>query len=374
MASFRFDSKGSLRSPKWLPDGTVRVDAVISRAGIFKYRDLLTGRETKEYRPADQVFSPASMKSFEHMPVTYRHPVEGLITPENRDAYAQGTVVAGSLRREDDLLVGSLHITGKDAIAALKRGELNVSAGYDQDIVKAPGTAPDGERFDAVQTNIIGNHVAIGVGSARAGNVARVRMDSAEMIDAGEPAEGIVMEELKKVLADLAVMTVKANENSARADSLDKENATLKAKISTIEAERDAAKDAATKAEKARTDSESTAVERAKERIKLEGVAERFLRTDEDKPIDMSKKTDAEIKAAITEKLTGKSMAGKDAAYVSARYDAAIEAEGSADAATTEVVVAINAPKTRNDGKPSAREEYLNRQADAWKNPAQKGQ
>lgn len=349
------------------------MDAVISRAGIFRYRDLMTGRETKEYRPEDQVFSPASMKSFELTPITYRHPNEGLITPENRDTYAQGTVIPGTVRREDNLLVASLHITGKEAIAALKRGELNVSAGYDQDIVKAPGTAPDGERFDAVQTNIIGNHVAIGVGSARAGNVARVRMDSAEMIDAGEPAEGIVMEELKKALADLAAMTVKASESTARADSLDKENATLKTTISTITAERDAAKDAAAKSEKLRTDSESTAVERAKARIELEGVAGRFMRTDDDQPIDMSKKTDAEIKAAVTEKLTGKSMAGKDAAYISARYDAAIEAASSADEATAEVVVAINTPKTRNDGKPTAREEYLNRQANAWNTDASKG-
>ncbi len=62
-------------------------------------------------------------------------------------------------------------------VAAFARGDaMQLSAGYELDLDRTPGTAPDGRRYDAVQRNIRINHVAA-VPLGRAGT-ARVLADS----------------------------------------------------------------------------------------------------------------------------------------------------------------------------------------------------
>lgn len=370
--AFRYD-RGSLRSPVVLSDGSLRVDAVISRAGVFEYREP-DGRITKEYRPAEEVFSKKSMDSFIGMAVVNNHPYsepDGLITVENRSRLGKGFVLEG-VRRDGNELVATLVITDPDLIREMKAGKTAVSCGYEQDLVVRSGTAPDGSRFDAVQTNIRGNHVAI-VDVARAGDIARVRMDSATMI-AGEPARENVMN-LEQALAALAVANVKIGELTARADAADKVASDAKTRLDAVTAERDAAKEKAEKAEKARLDGEANMMERARARLALEDAGTAHLRTDaEDKP-DFSKKSDHEIRVAVTEKLTGKKMDGKSEAYVQARFDAAIESAGEAAKAVEDVREALE-DTTRldasGDAASKARDAMIARNNNAW-NKSQKG-
>lgn len=363
--ALRFD-RGSLASPQVLNDGTLRVDAVITRAGVFTYRPngLTT---TKEYRPPEEVFRADSMNSFVGMAVLDDHPYDqgGLVTLENRKSLEKGFIQ--SVRRDGNDLVATLIITDPGMISKLKAGKTACSCGYTQDIVNESGVSPEGERYDAMQTNIRGNHVAI-VDVARAGEVARVRMDSAHMI-AGETARSNVMD-LTQALAALALANVKIGELNARADSAEKERDALRTrtdaaekKASTAEAERDAAKEKAEKAEKARLDAETGSMERAKERVSLEAIASKHLRNDAGEPLDVSKKSNHEVKMMLVEKLTGKKMEGKTEAYIAARYDAALESANEADATLADVRN-VSEIQTRNDGgtpSANAREEMIKR-------------
>jgi hypothetical protein len=80
---------------------------------------------------------------------------------------------------DGDHVAGRMVVHDEPTIAAMKAGKRQVSCGYECDLVEEPGVAPDGQRFDAYQTNIVYNHVAI-VDVGRAGT-ARVRMDGASV-------------------------------------------------------------------------------------------------------------------------------------------------------------------------------------------------
>ena len=163
---------GQLRPPKYLADGRVRVDATISRTGVQVYHDHV-GKEIREYRPDSEVFSQASIDSMQLVVVTDDHPPV-FITDANRSQYERGTVLE-SVRRDGDHLVAALLITDKALIEKMKRGKRDISLGYACELEMTPGTAPNGEKYDAVQRLIVGNHAAI-VDRGRAGT-ARARMD-----------------------------------------------------------------------------------------------------------------------------------------------------------------------------------------------------
>ncbi len=368
MQVLRFNH-GTLRAPKTLPDGSVRYDAVISRAGVFEYRNN-DGSITKEWHPADEIFRKDSLESFSGLAVTNDHPYAagGLVTIENRKDLQRGFVLEG-VRRDGNEVIASIVVTDPDLLKEMQSGKNQVSCGYLQDIVKRSGTTPDGERYDAIQTNIRGNHVAI-VDVARAGDCARVRMDAATMI-AGVPAEKGDVMDLTQALAALALANVKIGELQARADSAEKQFNDAKARLDATNAELDTAKDKADKADKARMDAEASMMARAKERIALEASAEQHLRTDGASP-DVSKLSNLEIKTQITEKLTGKSMKGQSEAYVNARYDGAMETAEAASTALDDVRRVADDPVRTDvaDDATKARQDMINRAQNAWKKGA----
>jgi hypothetical protein len=70
MEVLRFDFNGSSGEFKRTPQGFLRVNARLTRAGVFKYD---SGRE---YRSAEEVFRADSMASLQGAPVTDLHPSE----------------------------------------------------------------------------------------------------------------------------------------------------------------------------------------------------------------------------------------------------------------------------------------------------------
>jgi hypothetical protein len=171
MPAFRRDY-GSLRPPRFTADGAVCVDAILTRTGVFVYRDSM-GRETREYRPPEEVFNEDSMRSFEGVPVTDDHP-ESFVTKTNVAQLKKGRV-SGDVRRDGNDMRASLVIDADDLIAKMRAGKRDVSNGYSCDLDPTPGVTPEGERYDVIQRNIRGNHAAI-VDRGRAGN-ARARFD-----------------------------------------------------------------------------------------------------------------------------------------------------------------------------------------------------
>jgi hypothetical protein len=155
-----------------MADGRVVFDAVITRPGVFVYRE--DGKERRELRLPEDVFSPASLATYMLAPVTNGHPTRLLDSKTMKDR-AVGAI--GEVRRDGDVVRGPLAVFDAKTLADMERGRQALSAGYSIDIDETPGEHPLYGRYDARQFNITVNHVAI-VDSGRAGPEARVRMDS----------------------------------------------------------------------------------------------------------------------------------------------------------------------------------------------------
>ena len=376
--SLRFDRGELLARPITLPDGSMIFEAVIARAGIQEYRR--DGKTIVEYRDPKEVFAPEHVSSYEFMAITDYHPEaideenDGHVTIANRESLGRGSVVPGSLRRDGMNLIAKLHVTSLSLIAAMKNGRNAVSCGYDQEFVSEPGHTPDGARYDGRQTKMRGNHVAI-VDVARAGNEARARTDSATKQTT----------EKKNMFKTIEEATAAYNAEKLRADAATDQlsaSKTATAAATKRADEADAAKDAALakaeKAEKLRVDGEKAGKAAAKARVALEEKAVKVLRCD---AADVENKTDLELKVEMIEKLTGKELdatKAKSEAYVEARYDAAIDAEGEADEAIADVRTAVReSGSARHDSgedtATKAREDMIKERQNAWM-PKKKGE
>lgn len=121
------------------------------------------------FRPEEEVFSEATLASFEGKPVTFDHPPQH-ITVNNITAYSKGH--AENVRRgsgpESDLMLADLFITDPDLIRRIKAKEMReVSCGYYCEYEQQPnGTI--------YQRCIRGNHIAV-VAAGRAGSRVAIR-------------------------------------------------------------------------------------------------------------------------------------------------------------------------------------------------------
>ena len=314
----RFDI-GTLASPTLMPNGSLIVDAKLTRTGVFKYANP-DGSERLEYRPESAVFDEASLATFPFTSVTNNHP-DKMVTPETANAVTVG-VVAGSVRKLDNHVAAQLIVYDAKAISDIRAGKRELSCGYTADVDDTPGVSPSGERYDSSQSNIVINHVAI-VDVGRAGPEAKIHMDSARQIPIKD--EKITMDpEIKKKITDLelAVLTETARADKAEADIKDQ-----KARADKAEAFRDSEKERADKAEKQHQDSVDGLSAKVQARIALCTVAAKVL-----DGADISDKTDREIKEASIKAITKfDCTADHSDEYVNARFDAAIEQVKDAD-------------------------------------------
>lgn len=262
----RFDifDAASLRSPQRLDNGFLKLDGRISRTGIQVYRDGL-GNERRELRLPEEVFKKESIASFAMMPVTNTHPAR-LLTAQDAKQHSVGSVGEG-LRQDGDFLAAPMILIDADAIAALEAGRSQLSCGYDCELEEKPGVW-NGDRYDAIQRNIVGNHVAL-VDIARAGPEARVRLDANDAamlaflhttnLDAEKKMpqtiriDGISMEvtdgnapAIQKMIDESVVRAKKdaealAASEKSRADAADKAKKDLEAARDTLQAKVDAA-------------------------------------------------------------------------------------------------------------------------------------
>lgn len=160
------------------PEGyLICVDSVLARTGPQTYRkselfvDAEDDSEIEVGRNPEEVFAPETLASFENKPITVEHPHED-VNVENYKDYAVGFVRDVKKGKFDgqDVILGTLVITDKDAIEGIENGEhVELSCGYDCDIEDGD----DGYQ----QKHIRGNHVAL-CEAGRAG-VAKI-VDSVE--------------------------------------------------------------------------------------------------------------------------------------------------------------------------------------------------
>lgn len=143
------------------PEGyLVCVDSVLARTGKQTYRkneifvDCNDDTEIEVDRKPEEVFSEATLASFENKPITIEHPDEDVNTGNFKNL-AVGFVrdIHRGKDNGQDVMLGTLVITDEEAISAIESGELlDLSCGYDCDIE---------DSANPQQRNIRGNHVAL---------------------------------------------------------------------------------------------------------------------------------------------------------------------------------------------------------------------
>ena len=177
----RFLSSERLSEHKYkTPEGyLICTDAILARTGKQTYRksevfaDSDDDSEIEVDRKAEEVFSDATLASFENKPITVEHPDED-VNSSNYNELSVGFVrdVHKGVAEGQDVMLGTLVITDAQTIAEIENGEhTDLSCGYDCDIV---------DEANPQQRNIRGNHVAL-CQQGRAG-IARI-VDSTNIND-----------------------------------------------------------------------------------------------------------------------------------------------------------------------------------------------
>ena len=336
MSVKRFD-KGEARGPVRMDNGWVRVDAFLTRTGVFQYRNM-DGTVRAELRLPDEVFKADALESFSLIPLTNNHP-PGPLTAENTKTFAVGSV--GELVRQDGEYVrAALLVTDAATVAQMDAGKRELSCGYTCDLDFTPGEF-EGQRYDAVQRNIRGNHVAL-VDVGRAGSAVRVHMDSADGImitstdnQTGEQMRKFTIDGIDYEMSDVAAQAV-AQQIKSLTDASEK--ATARADGLAAELEKEKA---------ARADAEDPT------KLQAAIAARVALETEARKHTDAAfagLDTKA-VKLAVLAKLAPEFKAdGKSDAYVEARYDLAIESAAKATPALDAARVAsVEATVTKTD-------------------------
>lgn len=173
---YRIDRGGRITS-KIDDNGYLRIDGVVAHVGILEYMDD-DGSIIREFVPEETLFDEESLKSLAGAPVTLQHPPE-MVTPSNYKQYSQGSV-NGMPRRDGDNLVASMLVIGNEALHAVEYGGVSeLSPGYSVDLDETPGEW-QGQNYDRVQRNRRYNHQAI-VDAARGGSVCSLRFDGANV-------------------------------------------------------------------------------------------------------------------------------------------------------------------------------------------------
>lgn len=191
------------------PTGGLRVEGNLTRTGIFTYKNA-DGSDRREYRPDSTVFAQDALGTLSEAPVTVGHPAGG-VTAENWRRLAVGHT--GTAARKDHLVVAPLVIQDADAASKVESGELvELSCGYDIDYDPTPGETPEGERYDGVQRNIRGNHVALlPPGKARGGSECCLRLDSNGDEELGKIPVPMTPEQITSLQSDLQTARERAD-------------------------------------------------------------------------------------------------------------------------------------------------------------------
>ena len=159
-----------LTAAYFTPEGYLRDKPIVTTCGIFEYQND-DGSIRRELRLPENVFAPESLRTYRGKPIIFTHEA-GEITKDNVHEEIIGTVLSDGLKDGDNVRADIvIHDTD-----CLKQGLRELSLGYDCELDESPGTYK-GMPYDAIQRNIIINHLAI-VEAARAGHEARLNLDS----------------------------------------------------------------------------------------------------------------------------------------------------------------------------------------------------
>lgn len=181
MTEVRFTDAVEIGKPRKTRDGYLTARVRAARTGVQDYLGAELGKpdldRVRVYRPADEVFNIDSLGSFKGKPITVGHPKER-VTADNHRALARGHIA--NVARDGEAVALDVAITDAETVAGIERGgPRELSVGYVTALDWTPGTAPDGQPYDAVQRNIFVDHLAI-VPNGRAGSEFRIGDDAGD--------------------------------------------------------------------------------------------------------------------------------------------------------------------------------------------------
>ena len=293
-------------------EGFIRDTPIVGRTGILVYRNA-DGTERKEYRPPDEAFKADSLASLMGKPITIGH--KAFVTAGNAAQVAPVGSVLSAGRQDGNNIIADIVIYNLDTSAR------ELSCGYTLDLDETPGTTPEGEHYDAIQRNIVYNHLAI-CNHGRAG-VARLNMDGEQVIDEEEQKEDKKMAEMTKVRLDSGIEYDCAPEVKVAIEKMRKDSAEAKRGLDKLQARFDAREAELAKEQEGRkADAEKAKAnfdEAVKARVELLKVAEAH------KVVNADSMTDTEIKTAVIKAVRGDAinLDGKSADYIEAAFDMA---------------------------------------------------
>lgn len=292
-------------------EGFIRDTPIVGRTGILLYRNA-DGTERREYRPPEEAFKADSLASLMGKPITIGH--KAFVTAGNAAQVAPVGSVLSAGRQDGNNIVADIVVYNLDTDSR------ELSCGYTLTLDETPGTTPDGQRYDAVQRNIVYNHLAI-VPQGRAG-VARLNMDGSQVID-DEQKEEQKMAEMTKIRLDSGIEYDCAPEVKVAIEKMRKDSADMKKEADTLQAKYDALEaELAKEKEGRKADAEAAKANfdaAVKARVELLDVAEAH------KVANADSMTDTEIKTAVIKAVRGDAinLDGKSADYIEAAYDMA---------------------------------------------------
>lgn len=191
----------------------------LSRVGVFPYsgRQIgLTGEDADKvfmiYRPAEELSAQETLDSFRLLPWIDGHALlgdeeNGLTPPEKKGIHG---VIGENVFFADGFLRGNIKLFSEKLGRQIESGKRELSCGYRCTYDMTPGTF-EGQRYDGVQRNIRGNHLAL-VEAGRMGSEVAVldqftfTIDTKEAVMADEKKQGepVTLESLAAVVAGMA--------------------------------------------------------------------------------------------------------------------------------------------------------------------------
>lgn len=161
----------SLDQTYFTEEGYLVDHPIVTSVGIFEYTQK-DGSVRRELRLPEEVFAAESLATYKGKPIIITHDA-GRVDKTNVDEEQIGTILSQGYQDGDDVRA-EIIIHNTDAMK--QSGLRELSLGYDLYLDETPGVY-EGQPYDAIQRDIIINHLAL-VGSARAGEQARLNIDS----------------------------------------------------------------------------------------------------------------------------------------------------------------------------------------------------
>jgi hypothetical protein len=151
-------------------------DNPISKVGVFPYYgrdispDLIPDQIYNVYRPEEELSNPETIDSFKLLPWTDEHAMlgsedEGLLPAEKKGIHG---VIGEDVYYDNGYLKGNVKIFSDKLANLIDKGKKELSIGY-RCLYDMVSGVFQGQKYDAIQRNIRGNHLAL-VDEGRSGS------------------------------------------------------------------------------------------------------------------------------------------------------------------------------------------------------------